>query len=983
MSLLKGLELLGIGSRSEEESQGSQIMTRSKCPARGSKLGTSQVFEKKLGERVICNNTGALKRQVHKKRKMDKRSISYDQIYQGISPSICPFSKRSSKILRTPPAEKSPSLLSITDQILTSPTGIQAYVRSPRLLDLDDAVQSEMPALTEPTYDEESDSKTEDESSQSTWFSSASHTSERTVTPDELDDCLGYIDNEVVVVSSGESGDESPENVPVSEIKADLKIKADPIKADLIDEPIAGPSRQSVIVALKTHTELDNAKSYEHEHVHYGDHSISGDGGSEPNTQLAGDSTVQNYLSWIETRVGYDRSHLVEAADFSTLGVQTTVVVNDTLRAQRSRNFADSFTMWQPAGAPVVTVSARYGNKIDVMTPTLLAGYMQDKVNFNTRLLAGAIQAHVGIPPTPAQHTAAAISLSVVRMDNTAMYGKGWALAMMRAVIERQAAITGAYQPIWNPAGATYIHRHWINNDDIGNQLVSDIYANRFIVLARDFTPGQLNCLQHLARGGQALVVQNRTNPTVNSVNWFSISIVVLFNAETAIPPIVDFAADEMRSMLVKLAETRRESQYLAMGFTKMLPLFAVKGMENEGGTTYYSCTLEVYGTFHWPRPCDSNAIWRWLNVEPPLNLTGVHVSEIAVLTSKGMSQLVDYGVIAGAMLTSGVSLAFHASNINGRYLNAAANAALVPQAQILATAAQYFKSNAHRTVPFIFRVAIGEIMQVTNVAFNHYAFAQDCWCADFTALVNVTMDNYWARDWDIRIPYLLDEFANSWTFINWPYQYGCFQRDVHINLKQDVVISGDMAGWYAAQGCQEYKKISVIGGACNPWEYINYSLAVFNGLSQEFALPQPFPSRQQKWGRGFVGVAVGPQVIEGPIWRVTDYIPEINTYRPGSVLSYDWSTDQTISWVIPRIGFELRIWNILQAGMNQAAIATGLLVDTTEQIVGGIIGVFDMLGRYGSSTEAIVNIAAQAKLQEGHLHHEDGKSEDGEKKGN
>jgi hypothetical protein len=204
----------------------------------------------------------------------------------------------------------------------------------------------------------------------------------------------------------------------------------------------------------------------------------------------------------------------------------------------------------------------------------------------------------------------------------------------MRHAIERRAATDNPYVPVWNPSGVEYQARNWLDANNIGTAFEEDVTNRVFVLLQRDFAPAQINCLRHLSRGGQAMEDQRPDfNPQLNRIRWFPIRISVYYPGPVVDVTPRDFTSNEMRATLLQLATTRSELQYLAAGFTKALSLFAVKDCNHGITHSTFTCTLEIFDTFHWPHPADSNPIWRWLSNEPPLPITLIPDSEIDIFT--------------------------------------------------------------------------------------------------------------------------------------------------------------------------------------------------------------------------------------------------------------------------------------------------------------------------------------------------------------
>lgn len=727
--------------------------------------------------------------------------------------------------------------------------------------------------------------------------------------------------------------------------------------SDMSDyRPKKGRGKKSGSVQL---TPADPPPAY----THYGDHSIEGEGAAGMNVKMSAADVGQNYLNWMSARMGYDRSVLVEDLGAGTMGVTSHVQVNDQVMMDRSADYTDSFNLWCDNTVPAVTVSSRYGINVDTIPKLGMTSFMLDAHNFSTRHVAGAINGATSIPFNTAQSLAAYVDLSQRRDNNISLYAKGWVLALMRAVIERRADQDNAYVPVWNAAGAEFTMRNWGDVNNIVAHFEADVTNNVFVLLARDFSNAQLNCLRHLSRGGAAMADQaNVESPALNRIQWFSIPMAVYSAGALPPPPIADFTSDMMRATLIQLATTRGEVKYLVEGFTKALTLLGVKMTGPAASPFWITCTAEAYITFHWPHPSDFNPIWRWLQAVPALNEAATLGSEASILKQGTMSQLLDYGIGTCSLLALGFGLAFNTHNINGRFLNIAANQNLLPAAQIDSVAKSLFQKDAAVAVPPIFRIVCAEIMNVTQIAINAECFAQDAWCAAFTALQNVTLNSHWAGTWAFRIPYVLHPMCTSWALAEWPAVFGIYSGNVQVDLKADVILNGNFAGWYSKRGCGKYSALSAAGGPkVRPQLYIHYGLYVLNALHQTQRRNGPTAIQAQRWGRGWSGADVSAGIVAWDAIGPNDFLDEISTFKPGSIRSYDWETDEIMAPVVPRNAWTLAAWGRLRENGYSKLEAVGLIAEHMNAVVGNALGDFNILDLYGGDAEEGGNEAPHA----------------------
>nr|QHA33709.1 putative capsid protein [Atrato virus] len=695
--------------------------------------------------------------------------------------------------------------------------------------------------------------------------------------------------------------------------------------------------------------------------VHVGDHSVTGLGGGIPALKAVNRGD-QNLLTWLQQRIGYDDINIVESADHATMGVRSTIAVGDEGYQPRVQNVEARFNIWVEPGANAVRVTARYGRRVDLMSYEMMSGFMIDRNNFNTRAVASSIQAAVGTPYAVSQAMATCVDLSRARDDNTSLYAKGWLLALMKAQIERAGDQPNPYVPAWLPSGGQYVHRSW-EAADLATFFQNDIQNRVFILLGRDFSPEQQMCLQHLARGGIAIGAQARTAPILNQISWFGINIAVYFSGPVNMPAIADFNSDTMRATLIQLAQTRGERLFLVRGFVKALTLLGVREFPadaNGQGRHSYAATLEVFHTFHWPRPSDSNPVWRWLSTQPAMNVPEPAVGELGALSHFAMNELLSFGIVGSAIISNAISLAFNTFNLYGRALNRAVSPAIAVQSQLYSFARQLFQSTDNTAVPPIFSFALNEITHVTQIVIDEQAFIQDAWNANHVGAVNINNNNWWSGDWDFRIPYLLDPLSVSFVYEMWPSQYGFFRSDVAVDLKSDLVISGPNRGWYASLGDSTYKAYAEKGVRARPCDYIHYGATVINAFAQEWRVVVPYPMQYQSWARGYDTTATGAPLGQADaLDEDRDWYPDINSLKPGSIRTYNWEDDVVLSPMIAGADLGNEHWTGLRSNPRRRCIYAGLRADNMLAITGMPLVTWDPLARYAGESSGTSSISA------------------------
>lgn len=689
--------------------------------------------------------------------------------------------------------------------------------------------------------------------------------------------------------------------------------------------------------------------------AHFGDHSIVGNGCAEMNRSLASSSSQQNILSWLANRISTSLGdNIVEDVVNGSMGVVTHLIPNAPYTQANEWVAQGDFTLWHVDVANV-NLSVIGGHRLGRTDDTLLAGFLSDKTNYNTRALAASLAAAIRVDLTVAQIMANYVTLSPDIMDNTAMYAKGWLLMFLREIIDRHPGDPLGH--VWLDGNDFYVRS--FADADLGMNFEADVTARRFVYLAADLQDSMINCLRHLSRSQRVFnAIPDRANPVAARILWFAVPTAVYYRvAQGALPAIADFTAEEMRATLVHIARSRGEMQQLALGFVKALALVCTREHARPAAPAvnyWFTCTLEPFSHFRWQAPSDSNPIYRWLNAMKSDEVEMVPRDEIRVLEQGTAATLLQYAIAAGALLSLGVSLALNSQNLNGNFLNGVANSGLLPMAQVQTFGQSLFRPQPTSGIPAIFAIACAEITHVSSIVFQPMAFRQGGWACAMTQMAGVTNHNWWGGIWDFRVPYLIEPFAASWMLERWPYVFGIFESNVALEVRSDCILSGGMAGWYASKGCGAYKAIAVGGGKTQPWVYENYGLAVINAICQEARRLVPPAIQVQRWARGHEAGVVGPPNAPGDLINaVVDYNAALHTLKPGVLRSYDWATDNCLSPLVVRLSWAAAEWARIHTGSYSNLIGTGILRMGATVQMGNSIGEFDALSLYGGGSDS------------------------------
>ncbi|QJD26157.1 hypothetical protein [Schistocephalus solidus toti-like virus 2] len=702
---------------------------------------------------------------------------------------------------------------------------------------------------------------------------------------------------------------------------------------------------------------------------HIGDHSLTGTAIAPLANKLVDLHVEQNVVRYLENHLTDDEAIVEFTNQGRTTSISSTLTVPDPLGCARAAVISGTFKKWCPPNEPRMRITARYAIPEDKMDLANLQALLVDAKTLNTRSVAGAITAELRIPHSLAQDIASFATVSLERADNSAMYAKAWALAEMRQSISRWLVEHPDFVAGWNPVGADdFFTRSWAD-ENVGDLLNSDILERRIVVLASDFSAVQRNCLRHIARGGIALSANGQITPRSNRIDWFNIPIAIYYSTPPGNIPLADFTPDDMRSTLLQLARTRGEEAHAVRGYTKAAVVVNQIRKVIAGAPVYYLPTVEKAVELHWAGPRDSNPIWRWIGKAPPQAATPYLSKELLPMETQTM-EFHDKAMSAlAALVSTATGLALHTNNLGGDELNWAAGQEHGPGAGLITFTRDLFQSaRATEHVPLIFRIAVSELAQVSEIIISPTCFRQDGWCANFSALARPTAETDWAAAWEHRIPYPLPPLCTAWALKLWPATWGFAQADIHINLQHDVIPSAE-GGWYADLGDSKYLSISQ-GKNPHPWIFIPYGALVLNALAQFWRAGRALPLNYRIWPRTKSPIPVPNGTLEVPL-LAGDYNTTLNIYSPGVVRTYSWSRDVVLAPYLLAAALGPPRWGELRLGFDRHLDNAGLILPTVTGVIGAPVAPYTPFSFYGETPAASENSEGPQPVASGSGHAE------------
>lgn len=636
----------------------------------------------------------------------------------------------------------------------------------------------------------------------------------------------------------------------------------------------------------------------------FGNNSISGTGVTEPSVKILDRNAAQNLIQYLQDRVPSDGSFLHLSADGAYIEFHQALNNQDPLFRHPHTDFSDYWNIYSQRVFGQTTITAVERIIIDSMPVTINSEYFGEGGNPNIRVISGQLSSRIGFAAPAALDIATSACGFLERADNTSFYAKGWAMMFLLCHIE-QAEVAVR----WSQNGVEWRDRA-ILSANIAEEFRRDVQDRCFFFVANSVNARMRMCLRHWARPGFPYLDRYGLEIStfrLGCVDWFPINM-AFYGGPVAQDQVGNVTSLEMRHTILTIAEARGEIDYCVYGFVKAMTILCQRH-GYEAGDPFFNCTLEQTSTMQWYRPMGSNPIWAWCGVEPPLPDPILCRGEFTALASAGPVRQLMLAYSGGTIISSGVSLALNANNITGRTLTALSG--LEPDVAVPTNAqSALFNSTTGYYVPAIFLMALGEVANLSPIVISHRGLAEPYWCANFVDMVG-GVQALWRDTFQWRIPYLLNPWANSWWMESWPAVYGVFSAEVRINISADVIMTGPQIGWYADAGDDAYRQISQSSYATNAWwRFIAYGLCVINAYAQIRRAGEIWPIGQRLWGIGFNPHAVGHAVVLGDdLVMNRDFSPEMHTYTPGCLPTFNWADMVTRAPVVTEAFYNSSLW--------------------------------------------------------------------------
>lgn len=681
----------------------------------------------------------------------------------------------------------------------------------------------------------------------------------------------------------------------------------------------------------------------------FGNHSIEGDGMVKPAGKMLGADVQQNVVQWMDANMHNADEYVRWTDDNMSLNMSCRMFVTEPGHEARVHIPNDGFRVWTAVGDRQVRAIMTQGNSIGRCDLLPLAEYRSTPTSWDNKKLGSRIAGTVGIDDLIGRSICGLIDYALDRFDNSAMYTKIVCLALTRLLVTEHDARTG--QPAnlqFAPLDDSFVVRWWAA-DNIQVILKADIEDRAIIVPVEEWDPVSVNCLLHASKRGCLYATEggdhDGTMPALNRYSWFPIRVRAYYNTQRNRPPLEDFTYDDMLTMAHRLADERNEMDMFVQGFTRACALMSQVriAVERPAGSVHpdyewYTCTAEFGYSLDLYTVTDYNILYRMALDQPIREEAAKYWEEAVAITRLAVDDVLRVATGIGAILSLGVGLIFANFNLTGRALAMYTERGGASGQNTLRTTCDILFLPRKTSEPAdIYKLAATEIANVSQIVISPKAFLQRTWCSGFRDMRERTRNHHWGRDWNRRIPYIIDPFVAAWMLEGWPSALGVMQSNITIDVTKEVTRTGVSAGWYAARGDHLYTDISTQGDS-HPYMLIAYGPLVINALCQNGRLARP----NIRWDAYIASRSGVPEPRRANNWinlGDDDYIAAINTFKPGRLISYDWETQEVAAPILLENQFDNSLWPVITKQPDVPLRRCGISTTEHEPILTKVYG--------------------------------------------
>nr|QUS52825.1 hypothetical protein [Mute swan feces associated toti-like virus 3] len=671
---------------------------------------------------------------------------------------------------------------------------------------------------------------------------------------------------------------------------------------------------------------------------------------TSPKMQVPNPKQRQNIISQMSNMHRTNNSHIFisPAAQGAHANWQSQLHINTPDQNLRQAQVAGQFTRTVAALPPAnLEVTTPRSFPVDEMSTACATTYLVAPGVVNTNVTAAALPSVISISHDVSKAVAAQLLMNRERVDNSTLYGAGILLMFdlqTKLAMGQVAALAPGVMPLpvvdTTAAGAAAL--------PVITAMTQHIADGTFVFFAKDLTAADLSVLAIIAHGLPAMA-----NPAAGlpisvgqAISTPGIGMVIYSPGGAALPPLQVPLPSQVLTCLNKVAAMRGESSHFARGFVRASTLYnLVESQYVAPGPAaaqadIFKTSIGEIGRSVWPRPRDSNWLWRALKIAPVPEEAEVFEGEATELASNTPAVLNRVGIAIAALMATAIGSVWHYFNITGACLTLWATGAGMAGTAVVTLLNQLNTTPEYGMVPLVMGLTCGIVSQLCGSSVNMTCYSGPSWSGGGTGLPQAAVvgPNFWAADAPHSVDYIANPLAAAWLYDIWLDIWGIGDGPVTYCLDDELKTNSPMAnqnGWWSTLGDKRYTTASKTDP---PHVYRPYGALLLNALAQGWNLAAMVVVN-------FLQVAIVndryDQSIPG-VWHPPQYHAALCLIVPGTLLTYEWSTGYIMAPIVTQGAFGAVNWGYATVKGTKVLTNAGIPLPFQAPVAGQIINIWD-----------------------------------------
>nr|AGW51757.1 hypothetical protein [uncultured virus] len=632
-----------------------------------------------------------------------------------------------------------------------------------------------------------------------------------------------------------------------------------------------------------------------------GNHSVHVNGIIEAELDPKLSNVGQNAFAWCRARV-FDVRDKVRWCDRSwTWQVHSTAFQRYVHGRMTTKEYVLAWDRWTvPAALPERTViqftAAEFKDRLDANTAT---DYIKSGGVIQGKNTADTLMTQLEISKQTAESIACKISNNLTRHNNKALFAQGIILATMLHDFELSGQRWKYSYGEINNVMAVNLTPPPGQIHELGNKIDQINSQGAFAFDRRYISDIDISIMSLLSSGTGGIETDGGAlNHIFQSFEFGNPKFAVYGKGLTRdnfnLRPVT---SHQILTFLKSMAKNMNMKSDYVEG--ALLATRIMNGQAKANGVTevFYGCTLECK-KYEMPKPFAHNFLWRVINQEPKEKMNEHLQSDWEELEQMEMDEVQTTCALLAALMSAGVSTVLHKYNITGSCLiDIHAYEIRMPTVHPIIRALTDIHEQKDRAAMFCLMSAV--VAQISGCNINSSAFTASPWCASYSWVDRGFRRNvYWMAVWKNKIPYLFDPIILGPYCHAMPAEWALSKPGMGIDLQNECVIRGaaEIIGWYATAGEKKYDENIAAG---KPFLFVCYAPCVLNFILQH----EPYNVREPFHLNYEIRQGTGSRILTTNILVDADLQPEMDMDMPhiipGTLLSYDWESEQQMAPVI------------------------------------------------------------------------------------